>query len=278
MCGIVGYIGNRGVIPVLLEGLRRLEYRGYDSAGVVFLENEEIRVIKTKGRIFDLEEKIFKFPPSEAVSPGLGHTRWATHGEPSEENAHPHLDCSKKLALVHNGIIENYQTLKSELIKKGHKFVSATDTEIIVHLVEEHLKETSDIKTAFFKALKKLKGAYAVGLISSENPDFILVARNQSPVVIGVGEGENFLASDIPALLPFTNKVLFLNDGEVAILYKDKVELFNLEGEKFEREPVLISWNIADAEKGGYPHFMIKEICEQPDAIKHTLLGRIDLD
>ncbi len=278
MCGIVGYIGNRGVIPVLLEGLRRLEYRGYDSAGVVFLEKGEIKVMKTKGRIFDLEEKIFKFPPSEAVSPGLGHTRWATHGEPSEENAHPHIDCSSKLALVHNGIIENYQALKNMLVEKGHRFVSATDTEVIVHLVEEKLKETGDIKKAFFKALKELKGAYAVGLISSENPDFILVARNQSPVVIGIGDGENFLASDIPALLPFTNKVLFLNDGEVAVLYRDGVELFNLEGEKLEREAVLISWNIADAEKGGHSHFMIKEICEQPDAIKHTLLGRIDLD
>jgi len=278
MCGIVGYIGNKAVIPVLLEGLRRLEYRGYDSAGVVFLEDGEINLIKTKGRILDLEEKIFKDPPSKALSPGLGHTRWATHGEPSEENAHPHLDCKKELALVHNGIIENYHQLKKELIEKGHKFISATDTEVIVHLVEDFIREGFEVKEAFFQALKRLKGAYAVALIYKKNPDFILVARNQSPVVIGVGEGENFVASDIPALLPFTRKVIFLNDGEVAFLYKDKIEIFDLEKNKIVREPVLISWDLGSAEKGGFPHFMIKEICEQPEAIKHTLLGRVDLD
>ncbi len=278
MCGIVGYIGERQVIPVLLEGLRRLEYRGYDSAGVVFLENRKINLIKVKGRIFNLEEKIFATPPQKPESPGLGHTRWATHGEPSEENAHPHLDCKGMLALVHNGIIENYYELKKELLEKGHHFKSATDTEVIVHLVEDYVNQGLDLKSAFFSALKRLKGAYAVGLISKENPELIMVARNHSPVVIGVGEGENFLASDIPALLPFTRRVLFLNDGEVAMLYKDRIEIFDLKGNKIEREPVLISWDIASAEKGGFPHFMLKEIYEQPDAVKHTLLGRIDLD
>ncbi len=278
MCGIIGYIGKRQVIPVLLEGLRRLEYRGYDSAGVVFLEKDKIKVIKTKGRIFNLEEKIFKKPPLEAKAPGLGHTRWATHGEPSDENAHPHMDCKEELSLVHNGIIENYYELKQKLLKKGHRFCSATDTEVIAHLVEDYLNEGLDIKEAFFRTLKDLKGSYAIALIYKKHPEFILVARNQSPVVLGVGEEENFVASDIPALLPFTKKVVFLNDGEVAILYKDKIEIYDSEKNKIKKEPIFISWDLASAEKGGYPHFMLKEICEQPEAIKHTLLGRINLD
>ena len=278
MCGIIGYIGERQVLPVLLEGLRRLEYRGYDSAGVVFLENKKIKVIKVKGRVFNLAEKVFNKLPQNPGAPGLGHTRWATHGEPSDENAHPHLDCQEKLAVVHNGIIENYYELKKELLKKGHKFSSATDTEVIVHLVEDYVNQGLDLRSAFFSALKKLKGAYAIGLISKENPEFIMVARNQSPVIIGIGEKENFLASDIPALLPFTKNILFLNDGEIAILYKDKVEIYDLEGNKIEKNPIVISWDLASAEKGGFPHFMLKEIYDQPDAIKHTLLGRIDLD
>uniref|UniRef100_A0A7V6CD08 Glutamine--fructose-6-phosphate aminotransferase [isomerizing] n=1 Tax=Thermodesulfobacterium geofontis TaxID=1295609 RepID=A0A7V6CD08_9BACT len=278
MCGIIGYIGERQILPVLLEGLRRLEYRGYDSAGVVFLEDQKISIIKVKGRVFDLEEKIFNNLPKSPKAPGLGHTRWATHGEPSDENAHPHIDCKGILAVVHNGIIENYYELKKELQEKGHKFNSATDTEVIVHLIEDYVNQGLDLKIAFFSALKRLKGAYAIGLISKENPDFIMVARNLSPVVIGLGEGENFLASDIPALLPFTKKVIFLNDGEVAILSKDKVEIFDLEGNKLERIPTIISWDLASAEKGGFPHFLLKEIYEQPEAIKHTLLGRVDLD
>uniref|UniRef100_A0A7V4JPY9 Glutamine--fructose-6-phosphate aminotransferase [isomerizing] n=1 Tax=Thermodesulfobacterium geofontis TaxID=1295609 RepID=A0A7V4JPY9_9BACT len=278
MCGIIGYIGERQILPVLLEGLRRLEYRGYDSAGVVFLEDERISIIKVKGKVFDLEEKIFNNLPKKPKAPGLGHTRWATHGEPSDENAHPHIDCKGMLAVVHNGIIENYYELKKELQEKGHKFNSATDTEVIVHLVEDYLNQGLDLKTAFFSALKRLKGAYAIGIISKESPDFIMVARNLSPVVIGLGEGENFLASDIPALLPFTKKVLFLNDGEVAILFKDKIKIFDLEGNEVERDFIVVSWDLASAEKGGFPHFLLKEIYEQPDAIKHTLLGRVDLD
>jgi glucosamine--fructose-6-phosphate aminotransferase (isomerizing) len=278
MCGIIGYIGERQILPVLLEGLRRLEYRGYDSAGVVFLEDKRINIIKVKGRVFDLEEKIFNNLPQKPKAPGLGHTRWATHGEPSDENAHPHIDCKGFLAVVHNGIIENYYELKKELQEKGHKFNSATDTEVIVHLVEDYINQGLDLKTAFFSALKRLKGAYAIGLISKENPNLIMVARNLSPVVIGLGDGENFLASDIPALLPFTKKVLFLNDGEVAILFKDKVKIFDLEGNEIERTPTIISWDLASAEKGGFPHFLLKEIYEEPEAIKHTLLGRVDLD
>jgi glucosamine--fructose-6-phosphate aminotransferase (isomerizing) len=278
MCGIIGYIGNRPIIPVLLEGLRRLEYRGYDSAGIVFLEDKEIKIVKTKGKILNLEEKLFNDFPKKAKAPGLGHTRWATHGEPSDENAHPHFDCHKSLALVHNGIIENYYELKTKLIAKGHKFYSATDTEVIVHLIEDFLNQGIPLKEAFFKALKELKGAYAVALIHKENPDFILIGRNQSPVVIGLGKQENFVASDIPALLPFTKEVLFLNDGEVAILRKDQVEIYDLSGNPVARAPYHVTWDIASAEKGGFDHFMLKEIYEQPEAIKNTMLGRIDLD
>ncbi|QER41960.1 glutamine--fructose-6-phosphate transaminase (isomerizing) [Thermodesulfobacterium sp. TA1] len=278
MCGIIGYIGDRQVIPVLLEGLRRLEYRGYDSAGVVFFEKNEIKVIKTKGKILNLEEKLFKPFPSKAKAPGLGHTRWATHGEPSDENAHPHFDCHKSFALVHNGIIENYYELKTKLLAKGHRFVSATDTEVIVHLIEDFLNQGLSLKQAFFKALRTLKGAYAVALIHKNHPDLILVGRNQSPVVIGLGNQENFIASDIPALLPFTKEVLFLNDGEVAIVSKDKVEIYDLSENPVLREPYHVTWDIASAEKGGFAHFMLKEIYEQPDAVKNTMLERIDLD
>ena len=276
MCGIVGYVGNRKVIPVLIEGLRRLEYRGYDSAGIAFFVDGKIRVIKKKGRIFELEEKIFEDPPRNAMSPGIGHTRWATHGEPSERNSHPHADCKQKLVLVHNGIIENYQELKKELVNKGHEFKSDTDTEVIAHLIEEKLKDTDNLVEAFLQALRELKGAYAVCLLSELLPDKLLVARFQSPVVIGKGEGENFVASDIPAILPFTRKVIFLNDGEVAVVSKEEVKVLSLDGKELQKEIVEIKWDIASAEKGGYPHFMIKEICEQPEAIKHTLLGRID--
>lgn len=278
MCGIIGYVGKRQIIPVLLEGLRRLEYRGYDSAGVVFLEEEEIKVVKTKGRILSLEEKLFNSFPLKARSPGLGHTRWATHGEPSDENAHPHFDCKKELAVVHNGIIENYYTLKNFLLDRGHKFFSSTDTEVIVHLVEDFLDQGLDIRSAFLRTLKELKGAFAIALIYKKTPEFILVARNQSPVVIGVGDEENFIASDIPAILPFTKRVIFLNDGEMAIVYKDKIEIYDLGGNPVHRDVFFVSWDLASAEKGGFDHFMLKEIYEQPEAIKHTMLGRIDLD
>ncbi len=278
MCGIIGYVGNRNVLAVLLEGLRRLEYRGYDSAGVVFFEKENIRVVKVKGKILNLQEKILEENFIESKAPGLGHTRWATHGEPSTENAHPHIDCKGILALVHNGIIENYYSLKKELEAKGHRFSSATDTEVIVHLVEEFLNQGLELKEAFIAALKKLKGAYAIALISLKEPDLLLVAKNQSPVVIGLGEEENLIASDIPALLPFTRKVLFLEDGELAFITKEKVEIYNLKGKRIYKESVEIQWDLASAEKSGFPHFMLKEIYEQPDAIKNTLLGRVDLE
>ncbi|MFN3921501.1 MAG: glutamine--fructose-6-phosphate transaminase (isomerizing), partial [Caldimicrobium sp.] len=278
MCGIVGYIGKRALWPVLLEGLRRLEYRGYDSAGVVYFRDTKIEIVKVKGRVYNLEERLFAKEGSGVKSPGLGHTRWATHGEPSDENAHPHFDCTGKFAIVHNGIIENYYQLKERLLQKGHKFVSATDTEVVVHLIEDYWQKGLPVTTAFLEALKELKGAFAIALISSEEPNKIFVARFQSPLVIGVGEGENFVASDIPALLPFTKKVIFLEDQEIAVLTDKSVEIFTFAGKIKSPRITEVKWDLSQAEKGGFAHFMLKEIFEQPQAIQNTLLGRINLD
>ncbi len=276
MCGIIGYIGHRSVIPVLLEGLRRLEYRGYDSAGVAVLNEGRLDVLRALGKLVNLQELLDSYP----VRPkgiGLGHTRWATHGEPSETNAHPHRDCTEELVVVHNGIIENYHSLRRELEAKGHIFRSQTDTEVLPHLIEEELKTTRDLFEAVRLALAKVQGAYALGVLWLKTPDRLIAARNQSPLVIGIGEGENFIASDIPALLPWTNKVVFLEDGEMALLMRDDIRLFRVEdGQPVTREPVLIHWDAAMAEKAGFKHFMLKEIYEQPQAILNTFRGRLD--
>ncbi len=278
MCGIVGYIGNRPVLAVLLEGLRRLEYRGYDSAGVVFFQKGDLKVLKTKGRVYDLEENIYREVALEPYAPGLGHTRWATHGEPNDINAHPHFDCDATLAIVHNGIIENFYELKKELIKRGHRFVSDTDTEVIAHLIEDYVKKGLNLFQAFLSALNRLKGAFAIAMISTIDPQTIYVARYQSPAVIGLGGGENFVASDIPALLPFTKKVIFLDDGEIALLRKEEVIVYDFQGREIPKVPQLITWDLASAEKGGFSHFMLKEIYEQPIALQQTLLGRLDFE
>ncbi len=275
MCGIIGYLGRRPVKSVLLEGLRRLEYRGYDSAGVVFFTREGLFVHRVKGKVLDLDESLGALE-IRGEAPGLGHTRWATHGEPSEVNAHPHLDCTGEVAVVHNGIIENYHTLKQELSKRGHRFVSETDTEVIAHLVEEALAETGDLLEAVKEALRQLKGAYALGVIWRRDPERIVCARHQSPLVLGIGEGEVFLASDVPAILPWTRKVIFLEDGDLAVLTTSGVEVFRLGGERVGRPVREITWDASRAEKGGFPHFMLKEIYEQPEAIRDTLRGRLD--
>ncbi|RUM89822.1 MAG: glutamine--fructose-6-phosphate transaminase (isomerizing) [Thermodesulfatator sp.] len=275
MCGIIGYLGERPVKSVLLEGLRRLEYRGYDSAGVVFFTAEGLFVHRVKGKILDLDESLARLEVS-GKAPGLGHTRWATHGEPSERNAHPHLDCRKEIAVVHNGIIENYQSLRRELLARGHRFVSETDTEVLAHLVEEALEETQDLAEAVRRALLRVKGAYALAVIWSRDPERILVARQQSPLVLGLGEGEVFLASDVPALLPWTKKVVFLEDGDLAELRREGLHLFRLDGSTVKRSSQEIAWDASQAEKGGFPHFMLKEIYEQPEAIRNTLRGRLD--
>jgi len=270
VCGIVGYIGFRSAREVLLSSLRRLEYRGYDSAGVAIVA-DEIKVEKKKGSIDNL---MVDFDGSL----GIGHTRWATHGIPSDKNAHPFLDCQGKLAIVHNGIIENYLSLREELIKKGHKFVSDTDSELIAHLIEEYYQ--GDLKDAFFKAIRKLKGSFAIAAIHQDERK-ILAAKNESPLVIGIGDHENFLASDIPAFLAYTNRVIVLKDKEVCELTDDFVQIYDFDEKEVRRDVEYINWSLEDAEKSGYEHFMLKEIFEQPIAVDntiHSLISRNDLD
>ncbi|MFU8818912.1 MAG: glutamine--fructose-6-phosphate transaminase (isomerizing) [Desulfurivibrio sp.] len=279
MCGIVGYIGPRRVVPILLEGLKRLEYRGYDSAGLVYLENGGLVKHRAMGKLVNLEEKLEKVRDVESHI-GLGHTRWATHGSPSELNAHPHSDCTGELVVVHNGIIENYHALREELQGKGHVFRSETDTEVLVHLIEE-LFNGKNLLAAVRKALQKIQGSYAVGVMWSGAPDMLIAARCQSPLVLGVPEpgdgGGCLLASDIPALLPYTNRVVFLDDHEVALLYRDRYEVRKLaSGRVVAKEVKVVDWNPAMAEKAGFTHFMLKEIFEQPQAILSTFRGRVD--
>jgi len=275
MCGIVGYIGTRKVVPILLEGLKRLEYRGYDSAGLVYLEDNGLIKHRAQGKLANLE-KITEEVLSVESHVGLGHTRWATHGAPTNENAHPHGDCKNTLVVVHNGIIENYQTLKTELIKKGHIFRSETDTEVIAHLIEEYIDK--DLVQAVRKALKRVKGSFALGVLWLGQPDIMVAARNHSPLVLGINNSEGtLLASDVPALLPYTRNVVFLEDRELAVLRSDNWEVLSLEsGRKIKKQVQAITWNAGMAEKAGYKHFMLKEIYEQPQALINTLRGRID--
>jgi glucosamine--fructose-6-phosphate aminotransferase (isomerizing) len=271
MCGIVGYIGPKNATPILIDGLRRLEYRGYDSAGIVVMSNSKLELRRSVGKILNLDEIISNNPLQGNL--GLAHTRWATHGRPSEENAHPHRDCHDQLVIVHNGIIENYIQLKEELSRKGHMFRSQTDTEVIAHLIEEYLKD--DLLEAVQKTLTKVEGAYALGVISTKQPDRIVAARLASPLVVGLGDEEFFIASDIPAILPYTRKVIFLDDKELALIKQDGVEIITITGKHVKKSPTHIEWDPIMAEKGGYKHFMLKEIYEQPRAIEDTIRGRI---
>lgn len=275
MCGIVGYIGPRKVLPILLEGMKRLEYRGYDSAGVVYLKNGKAEKYRAEGKLVNLEEKLDQVRDTGSHI-GLGHTRWATHGAPSEANAHPHSDCKGNLVVVHNGIIENYSTLRDELKAKGHVFTSETDTEVLAHLIEEHIE--GDLVSAVRKALKHVEGSYAVGVLSVAHPDMLVAARHQSPLVLGIQEsGGCLVASDIPALLPYTNKVVFLEDKEMVVLKADSWQVLSLaNGKKVKKEVQTIDWNASMAEKAGYKHFMLKEIYEQPQAILNTFRGRVE--
>ncbi len=277
MCGIVGYAGHRRVVSVLLEGLKRLEYRGYDSAGIVYHQNDALIKYRCEGKLSGLETLLDEAIIADARI-GLGHTRWATHGAPTTENAHPHADCSGRLVVVHNGIIENYHSLREELIAQGHIFTSQTDTEVLAHLIEQYLE--SDLVEAVRKALGRVDGSYALGVLSADFPDMLIAARNQSPLVLGVDEGGgSFLASDIPALLPYTRKVIFLEDEELAILTDTSQSVISLvTGAPVSKEISTIDWNAAMAEKAGYKHFMLKEIYEQPQAITNTVSGRINLE
>ncbi|ADD03144.1 glucosamine/fructose-6-phosphate aminotransferase, isomerizing [Thermoanaerobacter italicus Ab9] len=271
MCGIVGYIGDKQATPILLDGLTKLEYRGYDSAGIAILNDGNINIKKAKGRLNVLKELVEK--DSMAGTIGIGHTRWATHGEPSDTNSHPHLSQSGLIAVVHNGIIENYLPLKKWLLEEGYTFKSETDTEVVANLLEYYYN--GDIVEAVKKVLDRIEGSYALGVLCKNNPDMIVAARKEAPLIVGIGNGENFIASDIPAILKHTRSVYFLDDNEIAIIRKDSVEFIDMFGRQVEKSLFEVKWDVEAAEKGGYEHFMIKEIHEQPNAIKDTLRGRI---
>lgn len=272
MCGIVGYIGTQDVTSILMSGLKRLEYRGYDSAGVAVIEKNELSVIKTVGKLTNLGNKLKERTPHGHI--GIGHTRWATHGRPSDVNSHPHQGISKEFAVVHNGIIENYLELKEWLVKeKGHKFHSETDTEVIAHLVEEFYE--GDLIEAVRKTLAKVCGSYAIGVIALKEPDKLVAARKDSPLIVGLGKDENFIASDIPAILNYTRDVYLIEDGEVVEVTRNRVKILDADNNLVKRDIFRVEWDAEAAEKGGYEHFMLKEICEQPEAFKKTLSGRI---
>jgi glucosamine--fructose-6-phosphate aminotransferase (isomerizing) len=274
MCGIVGYVGKREATRILMDGLKRLEYRGYDSAGVAVVANGELEIRRCKGKLYALERELEENPVKGVT--GIGHTRWATHGRPSEVNAHPHS--VGKVAVVHNGIIENYVELKKELAASGCEFCSETDTEVIAHLIDCHLKEGMDFEQALLKTIGELKGAYAIVAVHADDPDTILAAKLASPLIIGVGEDENMVASDVPAIIAHTRRVIIMEDYEYAVITPDEINLKNISGEPVERPVKEVQWTPAMAEKGGYKHFMLKEIFEQPRALADTLAGRVDLD
>ena len=272
MCGIVGYIGNRKAVPIILEGLKRLEYRGYDSAGVaVYCDDDQLAVRRASGKLRNLEEAIRLNPIDGAF--GIGHTRWATHGRPTEENAHPHRDCTGDIVVVHNGIVENYLALKQQLQAEGHRFQTQTDTEIIAHLVEKHF--AGNLEEAVRAAVKELTGVFALAVIARSDPNKIVAARSGPPVVIGLGEDEYFVASDVPAILNHTRDMFFLADGDMAVLTREGVHLSDFDGRPVHRQVSHILWDPIMAEKGGYKHFMLKEIYEQPRAVRDTTLGRV---
>lgn len=274
MCGIVGYIGYRESQPILLDGLKKLEYRGYDSAGIAVFTDEGLEVTKTVGRLTNLEERLSGDPLRGTV--GIGHTRWATHGKPSDANSHPHTDNSLKFSVVHNGIIENYLELKEGLMLAGHRFVSETDTEVISHLIA--VEYEGDIVKAVQRAVRKMRGAFALGVLTEHEPDRLVAVRYASPLIIGIGEGEKYIASDIPAILAHTRDIYILNDGEMAVLSRDDVEVMTIEGNAVAKDIFHVDWDLMTAEKAGFDHFMLKEIHEQPKAYRETMLGRISAD
>jgi glucosamine--fructose-6-phosphate aminotransferase (isomerizing) len=282
MCGIVGYVGKKQVVPIIIEGLRRLEYRGYDSAGIAVAGNgDQLQLRRAEGKLRNLEE-VIRLKPLDG-SYGIGHTRWATHGRPTEENAHPHRDCTGKIVVVHNGIVENYLSLKKKLIEEGHRFSTETDTEVIAHLIEKHLFKTGNghhptLEEAVRKTVKELSGVFALAVISVDEPNKIVAARNGPPLVIGLGNDEYFVASDVPAILYHTRDIFFLADGDLAVVTPAGVQLTDFDGRPIQRQVQHVTWDPIMAEKGGFKHFMLKEIYEQPRAVRDTTLGRISLD
>jgi glucosamine--fructose-6-phosphate aminotransferase (isomerizing) len=282
MCGIVGYVGKKSVVPIIIEGLRRLEYRGYDSAGIAVAGDDEgLQVRRAEGKLRNLEE-VIRLKPLHGTY-GIGHTRWATHGRPTEENAHPHRDCTGKIVVVHNGIVENYLTLKKKLIEEGHTFTTETDTEIIAHLVEKYSANSGNgnrtsLEDAVRQAVKQLTGVFALAVISTDEPNKIVAARNGPPAVIGLGNDEYFVASDVPAILNHTRDIFFLADGDLAVVTPDGVHLSDFDGRPVRRQIQHVTWDPILAEKGGFKHFMLKEIYEQPRAVRDTALGRVSQD
>jgi len=279
MCGIVGYVGKKSVVPIIIEGLRRLEYRGYDSAGIAVAGNGDgLQLRRAEGKLRNLEEVIRQKPLDGSY--GIGHTRWATHGRPTEENAHPHRDCTGKIVVVHNGIVENYLSLKKKLMEEGHKFTTETDTEIIAHLIEKYSKNSGNghrpaLEDAVRQAVKQLSGVFALAVISTDDPNKIVAARNGPPAVIGLGNDEYFVASDVPAILYHTRDIFFLADGDMAVVTAHGVQLTDFDGRPVERQIQHVTWDPILAEKGGFKHFMLKEIYEQPRAVRDTTLGRV---
>ncbi|MBE3091832.1 MAG: glutamine--fructose-6-phosphate transaminase (isomerizing) [Candidatus Atribacteria bacterium] len=273
MCGIIGYIGSKEAVPILLDGLKKLEYRGYDSAGIAVLKDNKIKIVKCKGKVAKLENLLEKDAPKGNI--GLGHTRWATHGKPNDINAHPHNGCNSEIVVVHNGIIENYMSLRERLILEGHNFISETDTEVLPHLIESNYH--NDFTLAVKESLKEIEGSYAIGVISTRDPGKIVASRCGSPLIIGIGEGEMFLASDIPALLIYTNRVIFLEEREIATITKDGVEIINSKGKILHKKVINIDWGEEMIEKSGYKHFMLKEIFQETMVIRNNLEGRINL-
>ncbi len=274
MCGIIGYVGERSVSEVLLQGLRSLEYRGYDSAGIAVANRGSLKVLRSEGKLENLARQVD--PKAVAGSYGIGHTRWATHGRPNEENAHPHRDCTGGIVVVHNGIVENYLDLKARLLKDGHRFQTETDTEVIAHTLEKHFR--GDLVLAVRKTLEELEGVFAFVALSTKAPDLLVGARNGPPLVVGLGESESFIASDVPAFLSHTRNAMFLDDGDVAVVRRGEVTILNRGGEELDREVHRILWDPVQVEKQGFKHFMLKEIFEQPHAVRDTLLGRYSLD
>ena len=271
MCGIVGYLGTSEAMPVLFNLLKRLEYRGYDSAGIAIM-NESVETFKTRGSVDGLRS----IAPDIKGCTGIGHTRWATHGKPSSENAHPHCDCTGSIAVVHNGIIENYIEIKGKLIDSGHEFRSETDTEVLPHLIEEYYD--GDLESSVQNALSVVRGSYALAAVSADDPDKIVVARKDSPLVLGLGDGGFFVASDVSAILKYTKNVIFMDDEEIGTIKKDGISITTLKGVPVEKKIEMIEWDPESAEKSGYEHFMLKEIFEQPDIIRETFSGRISAD
>uniref|UniRef100_A0A1C9U4U5 Glutamine--fructose-6-phosphate aminotransferase [isomerizing] n=1 Tax=uncultured bacterium pAM1 TaxID=1781153 RepID=A0A1C9U4U5_9BACT len=273
MCGIVGYIGHKNALPMLLDGLKRLEYRGYDSSGVAILRNGKILLQKKVGKVTELEKNA-PLKQYEGMV-GIGHTRWATHGEPSDVNSHPHMSADGTIAMIHNGIIENYQVIKTKLMKLGYTFVSATDTEALVHLIQEMKKVSGDIETAVRLALRQVEGTYGIAVVSSQEPDKIIVARKGSPLIIGVGENEHFVASDAAAIIPYTRQVVYLEDGEIAVLTDKGFETKTIDNVEKIKQIHEVTFDIEEIEKGGYDHFMLKEIMEQPETVRNSMRGRV---